>query len=84
MLLLKDEHSDQLKKLNKMEKAILDAIIQNTDLFSALHKSQINLHRETQLVVERAIERDGTKIREIIQRSRISTHHPLIFYSAVF
>jgi hypothetical protein len=59
-----------------MENAILDAVIQQTDVFSALHDAQSKLHRETQVVVERAIERDGIKTREFIsemsQKSRTS------------
>ena len=48
-----------------MEKATLDAIIQQTDVF-ALHNAQSKLHQETQLVVRSAIERDGTKTREFM------------------
>ena len=63
-----------------MEKAILDAIIQQTDVFSALHNAQSKLHQETQLVVRSAIERDGTKTREFVretfQKSRMSIDNP--------
>jgi hypothetical protein len=63
-----------------MEKAILDAIIQQKDVFSALHSAQRKLHWETQLVVRSAIERDGTKTREFIseisRNSWISIDNP--------
>jgi hypothetical protein len=64
-----------------MEKGILDAIIQQTDVFSALHNAQSKFHYETQLVVERVIERDGIKTRdfmtEAFQKNRRSIDYLL-------
>lgn len=70
-----------------MEKVILDAIIQQTDVFSALHNAQSKLHRETQLMVRSAIERDGTKTREFVseafQKSWMSIDNPPNFLRGV-
>ncbi len=50
------DHSDHLKDLDLATKAVLDAIVRQQDVFSAMHKKQISLmgtsHSETLLSIK--------------------------------
>ena len=56
---MKEQHADQFKKLDVIEKTIADAIIQQKDIFDAFH---IQLHQNTQ----DAIKHEHGKTRQVI------------------
>jgi hypothetical protein len=64
----KQQHADQLRKLDSVEKSIIDAIIQQKDVFIALHDAQnnviIQLHDSTQGTIQQQHE----QTRELVIR----------------
>jgi hypothetical protein len=71
------ERSDCLGDLDLATKRIVDAIIEQHDVFQAAHDTQIALHKETVTTIQ---EEHAITRREIIQEIRVrllfrSIHH---------
>jgi len=72
----KQQHADHFRKLDAVEKSIIDAIIQQNDVFVALHNAQnnimIKLHSRTQVKIEREHEQTRELVRESAKLQSIS------------